>query len=226
MAVAISGCVTVLGEYSVPSANVSPEGPREELSDARVPEGVDAAASTTTRDAAPRPNDAASPTSDGGVGDGGACGRGPANRNVLRGAQVVVSSTYGGGYEGTRLNDGDLCTSWYAKTGACAPSQGIQYACAGTSITFQFSMPTLVRTAVLFGNRDGYQNSAYNVKSARLVARTTFGTEVSAAFEFSSNSNDAKASLSPQAMVTSLEIQILTADGSGPGLGEVEAYPD
>jgi hypothetical protein len=148
----------------------------------------------------------------------------PPNINFAHemGVSATATSSYNG-FPVSRLVDGDIKTSWYAGTGACA-LLGADYSCTGLSATIALAGPRTVGRLVLHGNHDQFTD--YDVMSGRWELLAPNNTIISTVSVVPSPPNyDGTTVLQvPVAGVTAVRLVVLAGDATEPGLSEIEIY--
>lgn len=147
----------------------------------------------------------------------------PTGNNLARGGASTASSIYSDSWQPARLSDGDLATSWFAAGAACASATD-GFVCAGLTAETRLSADATLGRVIIRGNRE--YMSGYTVRTGKVELLNAAGAVLSSTdVVFAPPSNDATvAPAAPVAGVRTIRVTILSADGSGPGLAEIEAY--
>jgi hypothetical protein len=149
--------------------------------------------------------------------------------NFARLGTAVASSEYSTGYAASRVNDGDLATSWYSATGSC-PDNGGNFECAATQVTITLDALRTIGRVKIFGNRDAYPDG-YDVLTAKIellddTSAVIYTADVTTSRGTEPN-GDVDHVVSPaKTGVKAVRVVVLTGQTTGPGVGEIEAYAD
>ena len=163
----------------------------------------------------------ASDASDSGDGAGGCV---PPLGNFALCGTASATSTYSATFAPSASNDGDLATSWYAASGACAAG-----VCAGDSLRVDIVLDAArtVGRVKIFGNRD--YPTGFDVLTARIDLLDGLGAVVTTAAVTTTRGNEPNGDVdyvvSPAATsVKTVRVVVVTGESSGPGMAEIQAF--
>jgi hypothetical protein len=120
--------------------------------------------------------------------------------------------------------DGASTTSWYAKADVCRGAAGI-FVCSNVIVEVTLRAPSTVRRIFIQGNHDEYPK--FDVRTATI----SVDGRLSAPFVTNLSPNDPSASTgdyewinpAPALNVTAIRYTAITAEATGPGVGEITA---
>lgn len=127
-------------------------------------------------------------------------------------------------YVADRSVDGDPATSFFSATSTCGFVGLPEYCCAGVSLTVSLPTDTEVSAVKLVGNRE--YPTGYDLLSGRLVFLDAAGLERGRA-PFVANRPEADWGAiigTPLQQIRSVRVEFEWAEGSGPGLAEVQLF--
>ena len=140
------------------------------------------------------------------------------------GAVASATTTYAG-WEPTKLNDGNLGTSWFAASATCTGT-GTPITCPGdtAAVTITLAGDRNVGRVYIYGNREF--STGYDVLSGHLEIKTASGTVAfSKSFTLSAPDGDIGISVSPAVSnARSIRFVIDSAESDGPGIAEIAAF--
>lgn len=144
--------------------------------------------------------------------------------NVAFCGTASATSTYSSTFAPSAINDGDLNSSWYAATGACAAG-----VCAGDSLRVDVVLDAArtIGRVKIFGNRDYL--TGFDVLTARIDLLDGLGAVVTTAAVTTTRGNEPNGDVdyvvSPAATsVKTVRVVVVTGESSGPGMAEIQAF--
>jgi len=148
----------------------------------------------------------------------------PTGGNFARCGTATATSEYFG-FGATRINDGNFDTSWFADTGACPANT-----CSGNTVRVDvaLNMPRTIGRVKLFGNRE--YGTDYDVLTARIELLDGQGAMIYGADVTPTRGNEPNGNLdhvipvAAKTCVQTVRVIVKTAEATGPGLAEVEAF--
>lgn len=152
----------------------------------------------------------------------------PTKENVAPLGKAEASSFYSTSYVPSRVNDGNVLTSWYPTKQHCKQTDGVgDYVCNGVSITITLDGPRTIGRVKLFGQRD-FQTPE-DVLTAKVElddasGSNVFSKPVVTSRDFTSHGHAELVIHPPKERVTKIRVIVLTGQSERPGLGEIEAY--
>jgi hypothetical protein len=137
---------------------------------------------------------------------------------------ATATSEYSSSYAASLVNDGSLDTSWYSASSTCPAG-----VCGTTlSVDIALDVPRTIGRVKLFGNRDyptGYDTLTARIQLLDVNGAVVHTADVATGRGLTEPNGDLDSVVAPAvACVATVRVIVLTGEGDGPGLAEVQAF--